>query len=156
MVEFAEWRTAGSEDPGSNLLITFDSNFFNRNHICLTSGQRWWRPILVTVKRVQKSIIRWILQLGRWSATTVQKTTLKLKLKSVLNDERELRKWRMGNPTKDVYNKSLLRIYMWQSNKSHIGIHFRRTKWTCDNLLLHVYTMHVHETIHVSYPTSMY
>ena len=34
-----------------------------------------------TSKWVKKSLLRWSLRLGRWTATTVQKTTLKLKKK---------------------------------------------------------------------------
>ena len=46
--------------------------------------------MLCTVKRVKKSLLRWSLWLGLWTATTVQKTTQKQKKKKLRG------RWRWG------------------------------------------------------------
>ena len=59
------------------------SFFYNINQFSITIGQEWWRPILCTVKWVKKSSQRWSLRLGRWTVTTVHKTTLN-QIKSII------------------------------------------------------------------------
>ena len=76
MVLLVEWRTAESEDSGSNpwarlLLLEQKPVLYHE-----------WSIMAETHSLcLKKSLPWWSLRLGRWTATTVQKTILKLKKK---------------------------------------------------------------------------
>ena len=133
VVELVEWRTADSEGSGLNPRAWF--YFSNRNQFSITSGQGRWGPMPCTVKWVRKSPIQWSLQLGRWTATTIQKTTIIKKKKATSTkftwtEPRDISACQIFNKTFICYKnqqhkeKSTLNAHNWDS---HFQFHVRKS-----------------------------